>query len=357
VARGPVFIVGAMGSGTTLLRLMLDSHPSIAIPHETGFMRSYNAQLFAPFKHSGDRWAQRLGFTDEEYDELLREFYDRLFMRYAESHGKQRWGEKTPLHTWHIESMARVFPDAQVIGVLRHPFGSVASNTRRFKAEMPKHARHWDSYTRELASQAIAHPDRLRLLRYEELVQHPEPVLRELLEWLGEPWSDSVLEHHAVQAARGGDGRVEGKSRSDEPIDTTRVDKWTRLLDDEDQRWLGKRLGRLAGFYGYSVEDPADLEPLAEPGSWLIRADDIERRTARFPDLGLPAPGKPSPFERPYDPRRVTLVRARKKGSRTPPPAAANGSADLVLRRLAARARDRVLPRLRRARAAVGRRR
>ena len=30
--RGPIFIMGAMGSGTTLLRLMLDSHERIAIP-------------------------------------------------------------------------------------------------------------------------------------------------------------------------------------------------------------------------------------------------------------------------------------------------------------------------------------
>ena len=31
-------IVGAPRSGTTLLRLMLDSHPDVAIPPETGFL-------------------------------------------------------------------------------------------------------------------------------------------------------------------------------------------------------------------------------------------------------------------------------------------------------------------------------
>ena len=30
---GPIFIIGCMGSGTTLIRLILDSHENIAIPH------------------------------------------------------------------------------------------------------------------------------------------------------------------------------------------------------------------------------------------------------------------------------------------------------------------------------------
>jgi len=99
-----------MGSGTTLLRLVLDSHEHIAIPPETGFMRGYGALRFTPFKWSGRDWTGRLGWSEQEFDALAREFYDRLFSRYAEQHGKRRWGEKTPLHTWHVDDMARLFP-------------------------------------------------------------------------------------------------------------------------------------------------------------------------------------------------------------------------------------------------------
>ncbi len=49
MADGPIFIIGAMGTGSTLLRLMLDSHDDIAIPQETGFMRAYNAHQYIPF--------------------------------------------------------------------------------------------------------------------------------------------------------------------------------------------------------------------------------------------------------------------------------------------------------------------
>ena len=33
----PFFVLGAQRSGTTMLRLMLNNHPRLAVPHETGF--------------------------------------------------------------------------------------------------------------------------------------------------------------------------------------------------------------------------------------------------------------------------------------------------------------------------------
>ena len=36
--KPPIFIVGSGGSGTTLLRLMLNAHPRLAIPPESNFV-------------------------------------------------------------------------------------------------------------------------------------------------------------------------------------------------------------------------------------------------------------------------------------------------------------------------------
>ena len=166
-------------------------------------------------------------------------------MRYAEQHGKRRWGEKTPLHTWHVDDMARVFPDAQFIGVVRHPYGTIASNMTRFKSKLARATWQWAQPAKELVRQAERLPGRFVIVRYEELVTRPEPVLRELLEWLGEPWSPAVLEHHAVQGGRGGPTRVEGHSRADDPIDETRVAKWTTAHARGAPRVVG-RAGRPA---------------------------------------------------------------------------------------------------------------
>ncbi|HEU4973878.1 MAG TPA: sulfotransferase [Baekduia sp.] len=306
--RGPIFIIGAMGSGTTLLRLMLDSHEHIAIPHETGFMRAYNAMRFIPFKWTGRGWTQRLGWSPEELDAELRALFDRLFMRYATEHGKQRWGEKTPLHTWHISNMHRLFPDAQFIGIVRHPGASISSNMRRFKHTAGWMARHYDRYTRELTRQALRLPDHMRVLRYEDLLLQTEPVMRELLEWLGEPWSDRVLEHHVVQGERGST-RVEGKSRADDPLDVSRMDRWTQTIDPADRRTIARRVGRLAAFYGYSMDDGAQIAPLTTDGGTLLTAATLEARAAEFADLDLHAKTEPPSFEQLYSPRKFWLVR------------------------------------------------
>jgi hypothetical protein len=47
-------IVGAPRSGTTLLRFMLDSHPELAIPPETGFLT-----LATKFRGKGDTLRER----------------------------------------------------------------------------------------------------------------------------------------------------------------------------------------------------------------------------------------------------------------------------------------------------------
>jgi Sulfotransferase family len=322
--QGPIFIIGAMGSGTTLLRLMLDSHPNIAIPGETGFMRAYNAHQFIPFKWSGRNWARRLGWSRQELDRELAQFYEHLFMRYVERHGKQRWGEKTPLHTFHIDDMARLYPEAVFVGIVRHPGGEVASCMSRFGHSLSRATYHYLRYTKELVRQASRYPERFVVLRYENLVLEPERALRELLDWLGEPWSDQVLDHHTIQGGRGGKLKVEGGNRVDDPIDTSRIAKWTRTLEAAPRRKVERRLGRLGEFLGYSMTDATALEALGRDGELVVHGDALEARFDRFADLDLRTPMPVPDAERFYHPRDVTLE--RRQASKAPQAAPAKAA-------------------------------
>jgi hypothetical protein len=329
-----------MGSGSTLLRLILDSHDRIAIPQETGFMRAYNAHQFVPLKWSGRNWARRMGWSREELDEELARFYERIFTRYAERHGKHRWGDKTPLHTWHVDGMARLFPDAVFIGMIRHPGGSVGSNMGRFGHSFKRATTHVGKYDREIVRQAGRYGDRFALVRYEELVLRPEPVLRELLDWLGEPWCDSVLDHSAVQVGRGGRLTVEGKNRIDDPIDVSRIDKWHRTMPAEKRPLLATRLGRLAAFLGYSMDDPAVLEPLARDGGLLVLGTDVDARIDAFADLDLRAETEAPIAERFYHPGKMQLHEVVEPAPQ--PPAPPPGTLRRAWRRLPRGARRRI---------------
>ena len=45
VRPDPFFIVGVERSGTTMLRLMLNAHPNLAVPFESGFIPSVYQDL------------------------------------------------------------------------------------------------------------------------------------------------------------------------------------------------------------------------------------------------------------------------------------------------------------------------
>jgi hypothetical protein len=64
----PIFIVGTMRSGSTLLRLILDSHENIAIGEETGFMGALAANRVIPNWRYGKEWYGRLGWSEKEFD-------------------------------------------------------------------------------------------------------------------------------------------------------------------------------------------------------------------------------------------------------------------------------------------------
>jgi hypothetical protein len=216
--------------------------------------------------------------------------------------------------------MARLFPEAQFIGMMRHPGGSVGSNMHRFGHPYRRAVNHVERYDREIARQAAAHRERFVIVRYEELVLRPEPLLRELLDWLGERWSDQVLQHHEVQTARGGRLVVEGTNRIDDPIDVSRVAAWHGRMSHVHRRSLAARMGRLAEFFGYDMDDPAVLAALRPDGGLLIGGADIDARMDAYPDLNLRERAEPGLAERQYHPGRVQLHGVGEFIKKAPPP-------------------------------------
>ena len=270
-------------------------------------MRSEHALRFVPFKWTGGRWYRRLGWSDEEFNDLLRSFFDQVFRRYADEHGKARWGEKTPLHTWHVTRMMRLFPDARFIATVRHPGAAVASNMKRWGHSLPKAAYHYARYGTESARLTQRRRKRVAMVRYEDLVTNPEQLMRELLAWLGEDWSDAVLQHHQVQPKRESEFKVEGKVNAADSIDPSRIAKWTQAFDADQRAELARIVGPLAELLGYDMDDPAAIAPMRADGKLLIRGRHIAARAQKIPGVDL-SERFPIPFyERRYHPRHLTL--------------------------------------------------
>lgn len=242
---GPLFIVGAPRSGTTLLMEFLKRHPAIWICEETYFLhfvwgrrkrlgdladyatreRVIDAYLATNrMKQQGvDLTPVRTALQEEAQD--YHAFLETLMKVCAAQMGRRRFGEKTPDHARQSELLCDLFPDCALIHVVRDPRDVVASMLR-----MPWGDKSVLSNTRQwLDCQhgALRVKDRPQYFRvvYEDLVVDPDGELERICTFIGEEFSPSMLE--------AGDEKSASRwwlGRARRTIDESRAMRWKQDL-------------------------------------------------------------------------------------------------------------------------------
>ena len=114
----PIFVIGVHRSGTTLLRLVLDSHSRIAVPRESVFLLPLSEVLKEEAAWQG--WAM-LGFEADHVFNKLREFSDYFFDAYSTARGKPRWADKSPQYVDCLDFIDRLYgPACKYLFIYRH---------------------------------------------------------------------------------------------------------------------------------------------------------------------------------------------------------------------------------------------
>ena len=251
----PVFVVGIVRSGTTLMSLMLSAHPAIAIAPDMhyvhGWVQRYRQlQLSQPADFdrfwkafSGNKRFGYLGIDASAVRQCIeagqrysfRGVYLSILEAFAASLQKRRWGEKTPFTADHLDTLFRWFPDARVIYMLRDP-RAVVSSLRKIPwgAELGvyAHALSWaNGVGRALANEGDT---RILRVRYETLVHKPTEVLEQVCRFLGEAYSPDMLDsRHTLLTStlRGRQGwEKEHLSAALRPVHEMSVEKWKNEL-------------------------------------------------------------------------------------------------------------------------------
>jgi hypothetical protein len=251
----PIFIVGCGRSGTTLLRLMLDSHPAIAAGEETKFLTDLEPIL-------GEHWRllQTYGFNRAWWLERMRAFYGGFMAEYAQRKGKRRWAEKTPGYTFHLDLVDELFPNAQYVHLIRDGRDVVASFRERwgYKAGLRAANSVWrESILRARAYGEHLPPDRYHELRYEALVADPERELRSLIAFLGEEWDDAVLRydelpHDTTERYAQYSAKRRAESGGGKGVYTSSSGRGRRKLDPALRAVLMRSSGKLLADLGYT---------------------------------------------------------------------------------------------------------
>lgn len=187
LVESPVFVLFAPRSGSTLLRLLLDTHPRIRAPHEL-WLRTIRVKV--PLAMGGPAMRE-LGLDERELEHLL---WDRVLHRELVRSGKDLIVDKSPFNAQIWDRLAECWPRARFIFLLRHPAAIVDSFHRlvprrsleKTEREVLSHARAVETARRNLAGHTI---------RYEDFVTEPEREIRALCEYLGVTWEPQMLEY------------------------------------------------------------------------------------------------------------------------------------------------------------------
>jgi hypothetical protein len=214
----PVIVLGVGRSGTTLLRVMLDRNSELAIPYESFFVvplarRHGRRPRLEAFVNDLGRFYQlyEWGIAPEDVRLRLRkgmttgEAIAAVFEVYAESEGKPRWGDKTPLYMQHLPLIERLFPAAVWVHLVRDGRDAALSflslpegfsgKTWAQPRTTAQFAARWR--TEILAARRLGGP--YLELRYEDLVTEPERELRRVCEHASLPWEPQMLDHTGVR--------------------------------------------------------------------------------------------------------------------------------------------------------------
>jgi hypothetical protein len=188
--RAPVFLLSSVRSGSTLLRLMLDSHPLVHAPHET-HVRKLGVEFRGPQVQQA---MEAFGHRRAELEHLL---WDRFLHRELAGSGKEILVEKTPSNVFVWQRFQKCWPDARFFFLIRHPL-SIATSWHEADPER----RPFDlAVTRTLHYMKALQRARRKLsgptIRYEDLVADPEKETRRICDFLGVPWDPAMLEYGA----------------------------------------------------------------------------------------------------------------------------------------------------------------
>jgi hypothetical protein len=255
----PIFILGTERSGSNLLRLILNSHSRIVIPHPPHIVRYFTplepgygdlaveanfAVLLDDVLQLLDAHIYRWEFAPDR-ERVLREarprnafgIYVALMDQARDAAKKARWGCKSTFMVDHVPAILERFPDAKLLFLVRDP-RDVACSSRKsifstfhpyFTAELWR-----DQQTTGLRWLDELPRQTMRLVKYEELVASPEGYVSGICSFLGEPFEPQMLKFFETKEARRSASLSESWGNTADPVSARSVGRYRGELSERE---------------------------------------------------------------------------------------------------------------------------
>lgn len=215
------FVCGAPKSGTTWLQRILDAHPQVCCSGEGHFIERFAlpmAEVIGRYNAHLQTVAEQVYEGRPFYGPVSRAEFDALVRTFAANRmgsrahgGEVRWlGDKTPSYTRHLRDLARIFPQAQFIHIVRDPRdvavsrmghnhragieGALTAGSKHNRMILEDAIAAWRRGVDDVDHFAAHHPGRLHEVRYCSLQDDPRTEVARLFAFLGAPATGELID-------------------------------------------------------------------------------------------------------------------------------------------------------------------
>ncbi|MFP4521878.1 MAG: sulfotransferase family protein [Fibrobacterota bacterium] len=263
----PLFIGGAGRSGTTLLRVMIDSHPEIACGPEIKIF----GQTASLWKMAVNSQVKNIlgeyGLSKDEIDANFRNFCFSFIEKFRKSKGASMWAEKTPTNISHLPFFMEVFPGSRFIHMIRDGRDVVSSlikqewttltpSGKSEKIWYTKDIVHASIYWKKVNIDAIkfisdnpSYQSRYMRVFYEDLVNNPEKILNNICDFLNIDFSEEMLNYHDQEHSFNAHESSTAQVRK--PLNTSSIGRWKKEMSQKDKEDFYSTAGGLLKLLKY----------------------------------------------------------------------------------------------------------
>lgn len=199
-----IFVGGFPRSGTTLMRVLLDTHPDIRCGQETHVIPKFLLHLGYVNKRREKRRLKEAGVTENVLDSAAASFIYKII----KNHGDPApiLCNKDPLSLRNTTYLSKLFPNSKFVLMVRDVRAVVHSLIARKVVirGLRNHTyedllRKWSAAVTRMDDQCIALGRRKCLsVYYEHLVLFPERTMKAVFDFVGVKWNDRVLHHEEL---------------------------------------------------------------------------------------------------------------------------------------------------------------
>jgi hypothetical protein len=240
---------------------MLSAHPNLCSGPEFKLLPSIT-DIYETMSTQMQPILEAYELHHDDIRRIFSVFIASFFEKYRISSSAKRIVEKTPHNVLIMPQLASIFPNSKFIHIVRDGRDTVRSlvtmnwtdldgNPIEYVQNVENAAKYWVNVVSQGLDDAnlLILRNRVKLVKYEDLIYSPRETMADILTFLGEEWSESVLQH--AKAPRRFEPLESSTMQVEKPLYSSSINRWATEFTQEEKTLFKEIAGELLIHLGY----------------------------------------------------------------------------------------------------------